>query len=147
MKRLAIKLQELIRANRGSAAVEFALVGPAFLAMFLGVVQLGLALQSYNAVRNLSADVARHVTVQYQTGNQLSNAQIRGVTVARAIAAPYQLDGDRMAVFAPDATTQRLAGAKEIALTIQYRIPTIIQLFGFEGPEISYERPIFVTTT
>ncbi len=70
-------LNRLRRENTGVAAIEFALIGPAFIVMILGVLQVGMGLQSYNALRNLSADVARYSMVQYQTGNALSNSQIR----------------------------------------------------------------------
>ena len=56
MTRLA--LFRRLRANaRGAVAIEFALLGPAFIVMLLGVLQVGIGLQSYNALRNASADV------------------------------------------------------------------------------------------
>ena len=56
-KRLAHDLQ-------GSVAIEFALIGPVFLTMFLGVLQIGIGMQNYNALRGISADVARYAVVK-----------------------------------------------------------------------------------
>lgn len=145
MIRLRTRLQALPRDQRGAVAIEFALLGPIFIALLLGVLQIGIALQSYNAIRNVSADVARDVTVQYQTGNDLSNSQIRGIAVAQAISAPYLLRPQNVNITVVNAATQRIPNATELSLDVQYRIPTVMALFGFEGPLINYQRPIFVT--
>lgn len=144
MTRLA--LFRRLRANaRGAVAIEFALLGPAFIVMLLGVLQVGIGLQSYNALRNASADVARHAMVQYSTGNRLSNSQLRSFTLARARQAPYLLQSDRTGATVTNATTQRVAGATELTLTINYRIPSLLSSMGLEGPYITYTRPIFLT--
>ena len=71
------KLLNRIRRNdTGAAAIEFALLSPALILMMIGVLQVGVAMQNYNALRGLSADVARYTMVQYQTGNTISNSQI-----------------------------------------------------------------------
>src|SRR5690349_8040961 len=52
--------------QRGGAMVEFALLAPLFLVMFIGVLQAGMALQAYNSVRRVSSETVRDVSVQYQ---------------------------------------------------------------------------------
>ncbi|MCB2065421.1 MAG: pilus assembly protein [Erythrobacter sp.] len=42
--RLPTFLTRLRRSDHGAAAVEFALLGPAFLLMMLGVLQVGIAM-------------------------------------------------------------------------------------------------------
>lgn len=145
-------LHRLRRDIRGSVAIEFALVGPAFIALLMGVLQFGVAMQAYNAVRNVSADVARQVAVQYQeaAGNPTawpSNGAVRLAAIGVAESAPYLLDRDNLRVSVINAPAQRITGAKEITLSIEYDVPTFMPLFGFEGPTISYERPIFASTT
>lgn len=130
---------------RGAVAIEFALLGPAFIVMLLGVLQVGIGLQSYNALRNASADVARYAMVQYSTGNRLSNSQLRSVTLSTAQRAPYLLQSDRMSATVTNATTQRVSGATELTLTINYRIPSLLSSMGLEGPYITYTRPVFLT--
>lgn len=133
----------------GSTAIEFAIIGPAFIALLLAVLQFGLALQAYNAVRNVSADVARHVAVQFQVSagaaNGLNDVTIKRVAVSRAISAPYLLKEDNFRVDVQDAAVQRVAGATEKTISIEYDVPTVMPLFVFSGPTVSYDRPIFYT--
>jgi len=129
----------------GAAILEFALLGPAFIAMLLGVLQVGIGLQNYNAIRNLSADVARYAMIQYSTGNRLNNEQLRSFAVAHAQGAPYMLNGDRISAAVTTATTQRVTGAVELKLRINYRIPTLFDSMGVRGPALSYTRPVFLT--
>lgn len=128
----------------GAAAIEFALLGPAFLVMMLGVLQVGLGLQSYNALRSLSADVARYSVVQYQTGNDISNSQIRTWARNHARGAPYLLDPDRLGVTVNDATTQRVAGAKELTVEVTYRTTSVLEFIDIDGPTLDFERPVFL---
>jgi len=129
---------------QGAVVVEFGLLGPLMIAMLLGVLQIGVAMQSYNAIRNASADVARHAAVQYQTDNRLTNAQIRQVAMSTAVSSPYLLQFDGLDVSVRTATTQRVAGATELQLEMEYEVPTLLTLMGWSSPKISYERPIFV---
>lgn len=124
--------------------VEFALLGPLLIAMMLGVLQVGIAMQSYNAIRNVSADVARHAAVQYQTENLLSNSQIRQVALTTAVNSPYLLDRDGLDVSVETAMTQRVTGATELTLEIAYEVPSILTMMGWASPTIEFERPIFV---
>ena len=137
-------LTRLRQDTLGAAAIEFALIGPAFLVMMLGVLQVGMGLQSYNAMRSLSADVARYSVVQYQTGNTISNSQIRSWTRNHASGAPYLLDPDRLGVTVADADTQRVAGAKELRLTVTYQITSVLEFIDIEGPTLDFERPVFL---
>lgn len=142
-------LRRLACDQSGSTAVEFAIVGPAFIALLLAVLQFGLALQAYNAVRNVSADVARHVAVQFQVSagaaNGLNDITIERVAVSRAISAPYLLKEDNFRVDVQNAAVQRVVGATEKTISIEYDVPTVMPLFGFTGPTVSYDRPIFYT--
>lgn len=131
----------------GSMAVEFALIGPAFLVMLFGVLQAGIALQNYNALRNISADVARYAMVQYQTGNQLTNSQLRTFALNHSQGAPYLLSTQRLNAAVSDATTQRVTGAREIEITITYQIDSLLDFAGISGPFITYTRPMFVLTS
>ena len=69
-------LTRVRRDNSGSVVVEFAIIGPTMLAMMLGVFQIGIGMQNYNAMRSIAAETARHAIVNYQTGNKLSNSQL-----------------------------------------------------------------------
>lgn len=130
--------------TQGSMIVEFALLGPALILMLFGVLQVGIGLQSYNAMRNLSADVARYAMVQYQTGNELSNSQIRAFARNHAQGAPYMMDPDRLGVVIEDAAVQRVTGAKELEIAITYRMTSLLEFVGIEMPTLDFDRPIFL---
>lgn len=138
------KFARSMRDTRAAVTVEFALLSTIFFSMLLGVLQVGIGMQAYNAVRNASADVARYTMVQYETGNDISNSQIRAYAISTAKSAPYLLENARLNAQVQDASTQRVSGAKEITLTITYRIPSLITVLDIYMPNISYSRPIFV---
>ena len=137
-------LSRLIADRRGAAAIEFALLAPAFLLMFIGVLQVGLSMQAHNSLRQVSAQTAREVSVQYQTNNRLTNSQIAQVATANATSAPYILQAGRLNVTVQLATTQRVPNARELTLRFRYRVPTFLDFAGIDGPELDYTRPIFV---
>ncbi|MGQ7829139.1 TadE/TadG family type IV pilus assembly protein [Altererythrobacter sp. Z27] len=144
MTRLASFSRKLRRSRDGAVAVEFGLLATIMITMLLGVFQVGIGMQNYNAVRNVSAEVARYTMVQYETGNKLSNSQIRTFALSTARNAPYLLDHTRVEAIVLDASPQRVAGAKELNLRIQYQVPIIIGFLGIPDPQITYNRPIFL---
>ena len=139
------QLAARLRADRsGSVAVEFALLGAAFLTMLLGVLQVGIGLQNYNAIRSASADVARYTMVQYETGNKLNMTQIRNYALSAGQNAPYLLDFARLDATVDTADVQRVDGATELTLEMTYTVPIIIGFLGIDEPRIVYQRPIFL---
>jgi Flp pilus assembly protein TadG len=127
----------------GTAMLEFAIVGPAMILMLFGVLQVGIGLQNYNALRNVSADVARYAMVQYSTGNKLSNDQMIDYAKSVAEGSPYLLKSD-IQVSITDVALSQVTNAREKTLTIQYQIPSVLDSMGLEGPEITYTRPMFL---
>lgn len=139
------QLAARLRADRsGSVAVEFALLGAAFLTMLLGVLQVGIGMQNYNAIRSASADVARYTMVQYETGNELNMTQIRNYALSAGQNAPYLLDFARLNATVDTADVQRVDGATELTLEMTYTVPIIIGFLGIDEPRIVYQRPIFL---
>lgn len=138
--------RSLVADGKGAAALEFALLAPAIIAMLLGVLQVGVAMQNYNALRNVSADVARYAMVQYATGNNLTNDQLRNYALSASVSTPYLLQAARLSATVSDAATQRVTGATEKTLTINYQIIGLFDAMGLRGPEIAYTRPLFLTT-
>ena len=139
------RLAALLRNRAGSVAVEFALIGPALLGLLFGVLHIGIAMQSYNALRGISADVARIAVVNYQTDNRISTDQLQDIADGIATRAPYGLAPSRFIATMTAAGTQRVAGASEYSLTVTYRVPTLLQIMGISEFPISYTRPVFVT--
>lgn len=139
------KFISLLRSNQTAAAtVEFALIGPAFIAMFMGVLQVGIGMQNYNAMRSISADTARYAVVNYQKGNQLTAIQLQTYASNIAKAAPYGLESTRFVSFVSTPVTQRVSGATEYQIRLTYSVRTLLEVIGIGAIPISYTRPIFV---
>ena len=137
-------LPRLLRDSAGATAIEFALLGPALITMLFGMLQIGIGMQAYSAIRGVSADVGRHVSVEYQKSNELSKRQIELLAEAMAVQAPYLLSGD-LEVDVTDAPLQRVAGAKEMRFSITYTVPSVLDILGIGEFDIAYTRPIFVS--
>jgi len=134
-----------LRSNdEGSTIIEFAIIGPAFIALLIGVLQVGLGMQSYNAVRNVSSEVARETMIEYTTGNKISKGQIRSNAISIGTSAPYLLDETLMNVAVWEPTDQRVDGATEYSIRIRYQVPMILNFMGWNGPTVEHVRPIFV---
>lgn len=137
-------LTRLLRAREGSVAVEFALIGPALIGMMFAVLQVGVGMQSYNALRSVSTDIARYAVVNYQTDNTLTNDQIKTYGRSIAIQAPYGLKSERLDIQVTSVTTSRVPGTDEKTLQIIYAVPSFLSIFGLGEVPISYEQPIFL---
>jgi len=138
-------LRRLGRDEAGATILEFALLSPLLIVMLFGTLQVGIMLQSYNALRHVSADVARHAMVQYATGNNLDNDELTLYARGIATQAPYLLSST-LVVTIRDTATPEIAGTTEKALTINYEIPSMVSSMGLDGPWITYARPLFLTT-
>lgn len=142
---LARQFGRRLRKNcEGSMVVEFALIAPILLTMIFGVLQVGIALQNYNALRNLSADVARYAVIQHQTGGTVQTTALRTYAVNHAQGAPYLLDGDRVNAVVTTPVNQRVDGAIEMQIVVTYQIESLLEFAGIGAPFITYTRPIFV---
>ena len=140
-------LRRLAIDRRGAAVIEFAFLAPLMIVLMLGVVQVGIGLQNYNALRNLSADMARFAMVQYASGNHLTNQQLKTFTESAGQGPPYLLAKTKLEAVIINAPAQRVAGAKELTMTLTYQIPSLLDSMGLAGPHITYSRPIFLTNT
>lgn len=140
-----IRLLASLRHNsQGSVIVEFAIVGPIFITAFLGVLQIGVGMQNYNAVRGISADVSRYAVVNYQTNNRLTTSQLEAYASGIASAPPYGLVRSRFQPRVTVAGTQRVAGATEYTLELTYRVPSVLEIVGIREIPLTYRRPVFV---
>lgn len=138
------RLCSLRKAEKGGVAIEFALLAPAFFMMFIGVLQVAVYLQNYNAVQSFASDGARYVMVEYQKNNTLTDTQISQVMRGEATNPPYQLDTDRLTVTIDRSGASRIVGATEIDIELEYQLSDFLP--GIELPlsKIKYSRPVFV---
>jgi Flp pilus assembly protein TadG len=139
-------LARLLRDSGGSVVIEFALIGPVLLAMLMGVLQIGLGMQNYNALRNISADTARFAVITRQTGDPITTTALENHADGIAAASPYGLAAARFQSTATLAGTQRVDGATEYTLQLQYNVPTFLGFIGVGEIPLTYNRPIFVVS-
>ena len=108
------------------------------------VLQIGIGMQNYNAMRGISADVARYAVVNYQTANRLSTSQLEDYTRSVAASPPYGLTRGRLTATVSTAATQRVAGATEYSVALTYNVPSVLGNMGMQDIPLNYTRPIFV---
>lgn len=137
----------LVKDREGSAAIEFGIIAPIFLIMLLGVFQVGVWMQAYNAMRNAVATTARRVAVEYQTDNRLTDPQIANTGLAVATTNPYMLDADLIVVEVEAPSSQPFPGARQLTLRLTYQMPSFLGFAGIMGPEVSYSRSLFLSET
>jgi Flp pilus assembly protein TadG len=77
-------MQHADRKDRGSVAVEFALVLPILATLLIGVIEFGNAYGAQLAVTNAAREAARTMAVQ----NSVSAAQSAALTAAQALTRP-----------------------------------------------------------
>lgn len=140
------KLARLRSDRSGAAILEFALLVPIVLVSMCGVFQFGLSMWRYNALRSLSADIARYAMVEYQSdeGVDPSTTTIQAWGIAKGTSGKYKIPTADLTVNVTTAGTQRVSGASEMTITVSSAIPGIIPLSGLEGFTISYTRPVFL---
>ena len=129
--------------REGTTLIEFAILAPVILGMFLGLMQIGISMQSYNSLRGVASDTARYAVVQYMIKNEVSDSDIQTEAVAIAQSAPYLLD-DSVVVTVTPVATPRVHGTHEKTLTITYTPMSILPFFDFTSGQMSFSRPIFV---
>jgi Flp pilus assembly protein TadG len=145
MSGLLPRLANALRSDRrGSALVEFAIIGPAMILMLLGVTQTGIQMQNYNAVRNLASDGSRFAAVEYQKGTRSTPEAIETWMFARAVSNTYNLDIDRLDITVTEATTSRLTGLVEMNITVSYDATEVLWTVAGDALAISYSRAVFL---
>ena len=136
----------LFADSRGSAIVEFGILAPAIVMLFVGILQIGLWMQSYNALRSVAADTGRYVAVEYQKSNQINNTAMALWARQHAID-NYLFQSAKITTDVTDAATQSIGGVTEKTLTLNYTMPSIFGIAGIGDIAVSFQRPIFVKST
>jgi len=137
-------LQRLSRNERGASVIEFALLAPVFIGLMIGVVEVGLYMQNYNAVRSLGTDAARFAAVEYQKNNKISETTLEENIRTLAIASPYQLNGSRLTVEVDEITPSPVNGARQFELNLTYELADIMAGLTIDNISLTYSRQIFV---
>lgn len=139
-------LKRLRQNCAGSTIIEFAILAPVIVTLFTGVLQVGVWMQSYNALRSIAAETGRYTAVQYQKSNNLSNIAMATWARDRAKAA-YLFDSTEISTDVTDATNQQIAGVTEKTLTLTATYKSYLGIIGITDQTVTFKRPIFVKTT
>lgn len=139
-------LKRLRDNNSGSTIIEFAILAPAIVTLFLGILQVGLWMQSYNALRSVAADTGRYTAVQYQKVNNISNIAMATWARNRAISS-YRFNSVDISTDVTDAANQQIVGVTEKTLTLTYNFKSIMSVIGINGRTVTFARPIFVKSS
>lgn len=133
----------LLRNRTGGALVEFALLAPVFIGMMIGVIQIGMYMENYTAVRSLASDASRFAAVQYQKNNNLDTTVIASDVTAMGAASPYNLNANNLTVQV-ESVASDVDGAHKFDMTINYDVPNFMSGIGFEPFTLTYSRPLYV---
>src|SRR5690606_37038738 len=113
LMRTLFTLRRLPASERGASAIEFALLAPVFLGLMMGVVEVGLYMQNYNAVRSLAGDSARFAAIEYQKNNSVTNVSLEANIRNMGVASPYNLLNSQLTVTVTPVNPSRVNGALE----------------------------------
>lgn len=129
--------------SRGAVIIEFAILAPLLFGLMIGVVQVGMGMQAYNSMRSIAGDTARYAVVEYQKGNSPGNSTIEAEAIEIATSDEYRLNSS-VEVDVTNAATERFDGAWEKTITITYTVPSVLPLFDWTSPTLTFTRPIFL---
>lgn len=144
MMRLPSSLRRLRADRTGGVLVEFAILSPVIFALLFGVMQIGLQMFSYNALRSVATDTARYTFVEYQKSNRVSTEQIEDQARAIAVAPPYGLEFNNLTadVTMPNST---ISGTVLLRLELTYVPMNFLDFIGVGAPTITVTREIYVS--
>lgn len=140
-------LRALSSDRSGSPAVEFGLLAPLFAILAVGVFQGGFYVQKYNALRNLSGDVARYAMIEYQKGNDPTATTIQNHVQTLANNGGFELEAARLTPSVSEVTNtslKQISHAREMTITLTYTPPDLLTWVDGTGLTLSYTRPVFL---
>lgn len=133
----------LRRDCRGSTLLEFAILAPLLITVIVGVFQVGMQMQSYNAMRSAMSDTARNTVVQFQLNNTREPADIEGTAYGIAISPPYGLKGDRLDIDVSEVTSE-VADTRKFQIQMTYQPENLLGIADIQALTLSYSRPVYV---
>lgn len=137
-------LGRIWRHSRAASAVEFALLAPVFFGLLFGVMQIGIYMQNYNAIRSLASDAARFAAVEYQKNNQVSTTTMQDNIESIGISAPYFLESSQLTVVVTEITPSSVNGSRQFDLDLTYALPTLVGGINIDALTLTHSRQMFV---
>jgi Flp pilus assembly protein TadG len=134
----------ILRANSGSATIEAAVALPAFVALVIGILQLGMGLIANAGVRQAVEVGARYATIfDTSTNATPTDAQV----IAKVRATVYGLPSAQLVVPTPVRGTDATNGQTYVEVSASY--PYTFNLFGITGTAMTlrYTRRAYLMPT
>jgi Flp pilus assembly protein TadG len=139
-------LRRLGADDRGAAIIEFAVLAPVVMGLMLGVLQIGLQMQNYNALRSVAADTVRYTMIEYQKEDKLTADQIQSKAIGYATNTPYGLVPANLVAAVTTPATD-IAGMKKFQLVMTYTPPNLLGVIEVHAPTMTWTRVFYVTAT
>lgn len=129
----------------GSVITEFAICAPVFLALLLGVFQVGIAVQAKNAMQSVIGEVGRNVAVGYLNSETelFGEGQVELLLTNTATNAAYQLKSEYIAVDAVIADSD-YADIKTLTMQITYDVPMFMPLGSMDSINLESSRTVYI---
>jgi Flp pilus assembly protein TadG len=138
-------LSALRRDERGGPIVEFAILAPAMFTLMFGVMQVGVQMFSYNALRSVVADTTRYTMIEYQKGDKLTADQVRAQAVSTATGDQYQLNDTFDATVTTPASD--IAGMTKFTIVATYTPPNPLGFAKINALNLSLSRSFYVSAS
>jgi len=122
--------QGRLAGNRGTASLEFGLVGAVLMAMLLGGIELGRYMFTLESVRTVTAEAVRSVTIRGGANMDAGSPPCDGLGGRLDFVpgwAPF-LDPARLVITMNDCSTD--GGVTTVLVTADYQFVFAVPLFG-----------------
>ncbi len=135
--RRAIRRPEFMRDTKGVSAVEMALVFPVFLMIVLGIVEIGLALKTWNEVHHALGRAVRLINLDASTSASDITTAMRGYLTS--------IDGDSLSVVATPVT---ISGVNYLKISVGFPFQIVMPFTDISTLTINVDRtaPILSAT-
>ncbi len=137
------RIRDLLSDSSGSVLIEFAMLAPLLFGLILGVFQIGLQMQGYNAMRSAMSDISRYTLIQYQKDNEVSANDIEASAYAIAIRPPYALDGRKLDIDVSEEASE-ISGTRKLEIIARYQPYNSLGFIGVSPFTMSFTKSIYV---
>ena len=136
---------KLRRDARGTTLVEFALASPILIMFMLAVMQIGMTMQAYSALREVISSGGRAAMVAYQDKSDgvMTETQVEDMIKTRASAAGHRLRADDLTVDVT-ITDDNVLLAKKIQIDLDYDVELVIPFWKTSALTLSESRMFYV---
>jgi Flp pilus assembly protein TadG len=115
------RLFRLARDARGISALEFGLLAPVFIAMIIGVGQIGILFQAQAGLRHAVSEGARYATIYVYNSSGVAMRPTNAQIIAKVTSSKYGLNSAY--ITGPTITSGTSNGATYLDITMSYAVP------------------------